>query len=673
MGLKGKNILKWKNVENKLQQNSPYDYETYIQKLYNYKENKYIRKVKAFKFAMSKMYSLHIYKKDRYVKASESQVFYRRNNLEYLDMLSNYDIVSFDMFDTLIIRDILNPTDVFHLIGMKLNINGFREIRCRAEREAIRQNNNTKNTDEITLDDIYFIINQWCGLDIKKGIETEIEIELAVCNANPYWSEIYHRLLDMGKKVIIITDMYIAKKEIKNILTNAGYNLNNVEVYVSNEYGVNKRNGELFKAVLNKTGKDKKYIHIGDNVNSDVKQPQKYQWDTIYYKDVHSIGRPYRNIKKSIIKDSICGGIVNSTLHNGKLCLTPLEEFGFNYYGRLLAGYCQWLNKLAKEENIDKFLFVARDGYLVRDIYGYYFNEIPHEYVYTSRFALSKINIGENMELFIQQNIVPKAYAHNCTIGEVLRRFQLQELMLNLKDDIGEGVILSRYNLESFIKYLYSCKNIIIESYSKSIKAAECYYKSLINGYKNICVVDVGWYGTSTIGIKDFVKKHMKWEGRVIGAQIGIECGVQNMELFLSGSIKSYVFSPDMNIDIYKKHDFEIGNVVDEIIFSAPEPSLKQYDLNEHGEVTFLFLNEPEENKRIVKEVQKGIKIFADRYYNLIRRLKLDLTIQGAEAYEPILQIVRNKNYILKLFGEYQVQRNASPDDMEWQKVMDLY
>ena len=48
----------------------------------------------------------------------------------------NHDVISFDIFDTLLTRDVPAPSDIFAIIGEKLGKNNFAEIRITAETKA---------------------------------------------------------------------------------------------------------------------------------------------------------------------------------------------------------------------------------------------------------------------------------------------------------------------------------------------------------------------------------------------------------------------------------------------------------------------------------------------------------------------------------------------------------
>ena len=100
-------------------------------------------------------------------------------------------------------------------------------------------------------------------------MEKEIRTELDVCRANPEAAAFYDHCWKEGKRMIIVSDMYLSHSDIEDILTGSGYDIKGIPVYVSSEYGLTKRTGSLFKAVLRKEGmegREKEVLHIGDNL-----------------------------------------------------------------------------------------------------------------------------------------------------------------------------------------------------------------------------------------------------------------------------------------------------------------------------------------------------------------------------------------------------------------------
>lgn len=192
------------------------------------------------------------------------------NQHSIIEKLLQYDVVSFDIFDTLLFRRVKKPTDLFAIMEKEFKIAGFWEKRIEAERIARKEKEMQKKGSEIVIEHIYQILSQWNICDVS-FLEKELEMEQKVCYANPVMLNLIERLLEKGKTVIAVSDMYLHTEQIKELLQKKGYNRIQ-KIYVSCEYGRSKSDGRLFPVVLQECGGEKTMIHIGDNFYSDVFQ-----------------------------------------------------------------------------------------------------------------------------------------------------------------------------------------------------------------------------------------------------------------------------------------------------------------------------------------------------------------------------------------------------------------
>ena len=91
-------------------------------------------------------------------------------------ILTHFDTISFDIFDTLIERSVSKPTDIFEIVGEKVlgkeHRREFLENRIRAEKKA------REKSCEITLDQIYQELVDTYKSDIVELLQkTEVQIE----------------------------------------------------------------------------------------------------------------------------------------------------------------------------------------------------------------------------------------------------------------------------------------------------------------------------------------------------------------------------------------------------------------------------------------------------------------------------------------------------------------
>ena len=140
--------------------------------------------------------------------------------------------VSFDMFDTLVLRPLLNPEDVFYLVVNEINLENYSKeeiihYRKKAEQSArkkIKQIN--PFFDDVTITEIYdemaknfHITVSLCEMIRNK----EIEVEVRLSEIRRTGKELFTLALDCGKHVYITSDMYLEKDTVEKILSKFGY------------------------------------------------------------------------------------------------------------------------------------------------------------------------------------------------------------------------------------------------------------------------------------------------------------------------------------------------------------------------------------------------------------------------------------------------------------------
>ena len=161
---------------------------------------------------------------------------------------ADYKWVSFDIFDTLIKRDVPDPKDVFGLVEKKSKYRRFAELRIKAENLARSKD----PFHEPDLNDIYRCIDIRNRSERERLKQTELSIERRICVLNKDLIEFYN-YCTKNKRVLLISDMYLPKAEIEYILSKNkiyGYE----KIYISSERKQNKQDGGLFETALNENG-----------------------------------------------------------------------------------------------------------------------------------------------------------------------------------------------------------------------------------------------------------------------------------------------------------------------------------------------------------------------------------------------------------------------------------
>ena len=270
-------------------------------------------------------------------------------------------IISFDIFDTLLLRPYIRPTDVFTHIELMENADGFAKARTAAESEARKSH---PDKEDINTDEIYNEIS-----DTYKALKNkELDWESKTLQPNMEIKQIFDYAKSLGKRIVIISDMYLSTDFLKKVLIEKGYT-GFEKLYVSSDVKKTKWTGNLYKYACEDLGvAAHDILHIGDNKQSDFMMAQKAGLRAFHYK------KPFEQLLEN---DTRANAFYELYSHNlgasillGCLSLYHVNkngnywhDFGFKYGGPVVYGYMQWLAQQLKKDKITEALFVARDGY----------------------------------------------------------------------------------------------------------------------------------------------------------------------------------------------------------------------------------------------------------------------------------------------------------------------
>ena len=180
-------------------------------------------------------------------------------------ILRKYENISFDIFDTLIERDVLDPLDIFTLVENETREPNFRIKRIQAEKIA----RNKSLSKEVNIDDIY--------REYKAEIESceslknvELRLETEHIHIKKRMIQFYKRCIAEDKNIFLVSDMYLKADFIDNLLKKCGI-YGYKKLYVSCEYKKNKVTSELFKMLLKDESIMKNdIVHFGDSPKADL-------------------------------------------------------------------------------------------------------------------------------------------------------------------------------------------------------------------------------------------------------------------------------------------------------------------------------------------------------------------------------------------------------------------
>lgn len=527
--------------------------------------------------------------------------------------IQNADVVSFDIFDTLIVRLTARAEDVFTIVEHITGIEGFANQREVMQTECSVMVEKTRNEPHATFDDIYDYMEKNSDLKLGdytwsqlKNIEFQVEKDVLVQNTPMF--EVYNFAKKLGKKVILTSDMYLGKKEILPILENCGYKDFDA-VYISADVKKTKYRTDLFNYVLKTENiPAEKILHIGDNYEHDVVNSAKCGFKSEHYKG-------NRNKEKLNLYRSVSAG-VSCYIKNCE------ENFWYNL-GADIGGplYCGFIDKIAeclKKVKPDKLFFLARDGYNLFHIFREMnLIEIDCEYMYASRRAMLLCGINDIDDS--AREILPP-YTFGQTVKEILDYLDLGNIREETVKKCGfsgfNDIIRNLKDIEKFKDIFNIEKDTLIKRADEEREAFNNYLEKIGFLNCNSLVFDCGWNGSSQY-LLDRALSLMNYKGKDSFIYVGLMNSDKCKKQLKGKKYEAMLFDINKNNMLYKRLGRSI--VLLELFFGAPHGSVWKYSNNEKG-----FIEENIENNYEYKnEILRGIIDFIKIAYPIMKKFNI--------------------------------------------------
>ena len=430
--------------------------------------------------------------------------------IEYIKSLVNQNrAVSFDVFDTLVLRPFLYPTDVFLYIEQTYDAPNFRYERQKAERIAHYYN------PTATFAEIY----RYMPDELQHLAQIELDLELQTIQPNKAMKVVFDYVRKQKKKIIITSDMYLPKEFIARILKKNGYTGYD-KLIVSCEHGESKATGKLFKSVIKAAGIPAgQILHIGDSVHHDVEMPKEYGLNSYHYWRVSErfFANPDNTRIKAFYDEN--WNRAEASIIVGMLILKWFddesdynvrdywEEFGYNIGGPLCWSFVNSAIEFAQRKGLSDLFFIARDGYPLYEVFNILKRKFPVKghYVYSNRY-LYAINTAE--------------YLNECHLDAILLYFKkfIPEL------DLDISFLKYQEKEELFNKYEKKVKNLAAKNFKKY-----CDYINKMNIGSGIGIVDSGAGFYSSQKLIEHALKDKKIYGLYLQSSENYECRYESL------------------------------------------------------------------------------------------------------------------------------------------------
>lgn len=322
-----------------------------------------------------------------------------------------HDVISFDVFDTLLMRRVYEPADVFALMDREIMDRFsfvFSEERKAAEQEL-------RKTCEPTIYQIYDYFAEKCHLseeEKKYLLSSELEKEKAVLCVREKMKYCLEYCIRQGKKVYLVSDMYFPAEVLEKLLEQngiTGYS----ELMVSCDYQTSKLE-KLFD-ILKEKAAGKKYLHIGDNKEADYNSPKKHGMDAflimpaVRMMECSAYGDVFIYLKT--LSSRVMLGMLAAEVFQdpfvlsgtkGLPVITDACQFGYALISPLVLSFTVWMFDRVHTKEGSLLLLSARDGWMIQKVFRYLAEawklvRLPKDiYFMVSRKALEIVKKGED-------------------------------------------------------------------------------------------------------------------------------------------------------------------------------------------------------------------------------------------------------------------------------------
>ncbi len=295
-----------------------------------------------------------------------------------IEQIDAHDVISFDLYDTLIMRKVLEPIDVFDIVGGRIkeygiNVKDFKKNRCAAELEADGRN----------IYEIYDILKKRLFVDDEQAkaiLNEEIKCEKECTILRDEMVKAYNYAKKIGKRVVIISNMYLTSEIIEDILSSLGIT-DYDRLLISCEHGCYKSNGLYDVHLKEFSGR---CLHIGDNSYEDVLAAEKAGLDTFHINSALEMLKISKmselmNYAHGISNRAVIGLIIAELFNSpfalagyyGYVPVSLIDRFVSSFIAPIVIGYMQNLIEYVKEHEFDGVIFPSRDGYIFNELYEY--------------------------------------------------------------------------------------------------------------------------------------------------------------------------------------------------------------------------------------------------------------------------------------------------------------
>ncbi len=542
------------------------------------------------------------------------------------------DVLSIDLFDTLVMRRTLFPTDIFDIVDCRLREKGIVIEEFSGKRLASEKF--LAKSGAPGLVEIYtYMKNTYAAAGIVPEelaeLEWQTDYDLLVPRREmcDFCEEIHRK----GKEIFIVSDTFYSREQLSRMLEKCGIGFWG-DIFASCEYKTAKTEA-LFEKLKERTG-GKKILHIGDDSAADIESAKRHGiaacqicsgTDLLEMTGYLGLWDSMEGISNRIKIGMFAAKLFNSPFqfeaNEQKIAIKTAFDLGYLLFAPIISDFVIWFEEQVQKYGLSNVWLCARDGYLIKKMYDTMRGDSSSVYFLTSRTAAIRAGVENEEDI---------KYVGGMKFSGTVEKELEERFGIDVKQNTGE----ERKTAGSIVDYA----PVILQRAGENRKNYHTYMAGLPILGGDIAFFDFVAKGTSQMYMQRLVENHLK--------------GLYFLQL-------EREYMRDKGLDIvpfYDKEETEDSEIYEnyyilETMLTSPMPSVREFD--EKGEPCYARETRTKEDIQCVLEAQDGIFDYFETYLKLCPEKAVEIDRKMDERF---LALVHSFDVLDKNFAGLQVE-----------------
>lgn len=520
-------------------------------------------------------------------------------------------LVSFDVFDTLLIRRVVEPEAVFYFAAVSAiqeeiiacTPEAYVSIRKEAEKIACHGEKDWQ-TDAPRIFQVLSRLLSLTPEESSRLYSLELQWEKTLLVVVPGVAPMLEKERQEGYTIAFVSDMYLSSEDIKMFLTCAGLFRAGDIVFVSGEHRASKSTGRLFDKLVSDHPQSlrKEIRHYGNDYLIDYRGALKAgligkhltRCNPTRYEALLEKRRGETNGLSSLLAGT--SRLLRLNFDHQPYKIAALAKIVGGVIAPVMTLYVLWILEEAKRKGIKQLCFISRDGYVpflickkICSSLGY---PIEAVYLYGSRqsWHLPGLTVfNDSTYAWLLQN-----FEGNTTIETVLNRVGM--LWGDLLKVVPEAKQLfnsphqaltsqNRSKLQALLDSNKSLQEHILANANAKREVLLAYFEQEgLSFDQKTGMVDLGWTGRSGSSLKRIIGKdksdNLQW------FYFGI---LSDKYLDQPEKVSTFLFGPDLPLDVIQG----LPPIIETFCF-APHGSVVDFKRSDKIHAVFSSMGEQE-------------------------------------------------------------------------------